>query len=360
MAAEQLQLIPRDSKDGQYVPYTIDFAHDQWTDEHFRFRLGRNAVNEPVMQKMAHAGTRARELLDHEWRIGKWLGDQGRDYVSTMLGHNPDAVPPFTVMTLRGEPLSRLSVPVDRETLRMLVAGLLHGLEVLRSCGVVHRRLNLDTLRWDGGSLQITDFTHAQYDGAGDTVSHGEDVYAAGLVIFHLYTGELPEDDPARMEQRLRGQDVLLRRLLAGESTGAERAVFGERTVFADRAEDRPDARELLERWTPGGRATTGLARAYRDREREGRRNFHELRARQHAYGQRHRGWTPPPRRRPWIVPKPQAARAGRARPRRLSDWTLVAPLRRPPLVRAAAAVTVVGVLVVGVLVVVAALRSLL
>ncbi|GAA2372923.1 serine/threonine-protein kinase [Nonomuraea africana] len=283
------------------------------------------------MQKLAYAGERARELLDHEWRIGKWLGDQGRDFLSTMLGHNPDSVPPYTVMTLRGSPLSELGAPVDRATLRMLITGLLNGLEALRTGGVVHRGINLDTLRWDGGALQISDFTRAEFDGAGDTVSHGEDVYAAGLVIYHLYTGELPEDDPLRMRDRLRAQDEPLRQLLGGE-----------RTVFAQRPQDRPDARELLERWAPAGHRAPARARAYRDREREGRRNFHDLRDRQRAYQERHRGWSPPPPRRPWIIPRPQSPRTTSGTTPRSAARRGTEPLPRPASLRVATGLVLV------------------
>lgn len=341
MAFEQLRLIPRDSTDGQLIPYAIDFTDFQSQDENFRFRLGRNGVNEPVMLKLAYAGERARELLDHEWRIGKWLGEQGRDFVSTMVGHNPTSVPPYSVMTFRGSPLSQMDLPLDRETLRRVITGLLNGLEVLRASRVVHRRINLDTLCWDGVALQITDFTRAELDGTGEAVWHGDDVYAAGLVIYHLYTGELPEDDPSAMRARLAGQDGPLRELLGGRNRRPGTDWGGE--VFADRAEDRPDARVLLDRWGDGApRPPLRQARAYEEREREGRRNFAELRARQHAYHRRYHDWAPS-----WyqpIVPRPVSPQSSRTPHSRFVTPPFVTP--DPVVVGAVTVAVILGVLI--------------
>jgi serine/threonine protein kinase len=226
--------------------------------------------------------------IDNEILAGRRLHElaRGSGYppeLACLYGDYDDKVPvadPFTLFEpYRGEPLRtvvRRLFPAQQEAVQ---TGLLTALCWLASAGLAHRCLNPDTVLWDGERVQLTAFSEATVFGASrtpisgrldwvareqrpgeayGTVGPGDDVWAAGRLIFYVRTEGEELHNRAQLTQL--GLDQLLH------------GVFGE-------PEQRPAASELLERM--GLRDT--VPRLPEDvRIREGRRRFLTVRGRKH------------------------------------------------------------------------------
>lgn len=295
MAVERLRLVPAGAVDGMPVPYEIDFDGDQRILQGLRLRFGRNCINGPVVQKIVDksapdGGAAALALLEREREVGVWLGRKGGELISKSVGHAFDEEPPFIVTTYRGRTLADLARDRERwppppEVARKMIFDLLHGLNTLRICKVTHRRIGMDTLRWDGTTLQIADLGHAKMEGSlNGAARHVDDVRDAGAVIFQIYTGEPPPDDPVELRRRLATQEDETLHSLLVRYHPISRAI--ESDVFAHEPSLRPTARVLLDRWSAKPRVTGRVD--YRERERRIRSEFAALRERQRAYQRAH------------------------------------------------------------------------
>ena len=128
--------------------------------------------------------------------------------LSRLIGYDIDSVEPFVLHAMPpGEPCALHAGRLALAPLGAFQRGLVHGLELLAAAGVVHGELGPDTVRWDGRTVQIDDFGGAsvvgerrsgprrcawaspeQTAGTG-RASASDDVWSAGLVIFHVATG---------------------------------------------------------------------------------------------------------------------------------------------------------------------------
>jgi hypothetical protein len=292
--SERLHLVLADQPGRGPQPYDVEFDGRQLTGPELRVRWGRNRLNEPVVQKLAHGGPPAHALLRREREIGMAL--RGRlaaggypSQLGLFLGHNADSLPPYLVATSRGESLAELAVtlPLPATLLAPVVQELVRALRWLSAARVVHGRIDLATLRWDGSGLQLVDFEHAVLEGepypacsccSGRVVeqrpaAHRDDVRDAGLVIYRLYTGE-GVGDAKEARDRLDLQDAPLRALLAD--------------VFDDRPDARPDARVLLRRLRLADPTRRGVPPVVEDRELRARARFRDIREGQRAFRATH------------------------------------------------------------------------
>ncbi|WP_433227123.1 hypothetical protein [Actinomadura formosensis] len=179
----------------------------------------------------------------------------GRPYprcVSRLVGYDADAAEPFALLEpLRGAEAGSFAGTLPTEQRRRFQVGLLRAVRLLNTAGIAHRAIGPGTVRWDGDDVQITDFSQAAPIGAPRTVAGAlpwqapeqrpetppgwdrgvigpnDDIWAAGLLIFYVLTGE-ELDDRARLAGRPE-----LETLLAG---------------VIDPPERRPGAQALLRR----------------------------------------------------------------------------------------------------------------
>jgi hypothetical protein len=199
------------------------------------------------------------DLLHNEIRIGlhliRMLAGAGRypRELSRLLGYNDRDDKPYLLLSERGRPLGQLpvSMPADSVILADLEAiaflnlvhlsfpmprgttvekflgwlptrkikkqlrfqaSLMRALALLDMAGVVHRRLDASTVRWDDPFAQVADFRHATLAGeprspvsvgswaAPEAHSKGiaappEDMWSAGLLITYLLTTRPPTQD---------------------------------------------------------------------------------------------------------------------------------------------------------------------
>ncbi|MXM65541.1 hypothetical protein GR925_19305 [Streptomyces sp. HUCO-GS316] len=185
------------------------------------------------------------------------------------------------------QPFLLLDPPRDARTLAERAGGLMlsaeqkkfesslfRALRLLERAGLVHRSIGPATVRWDGARVQLTDFSTAdrvgrprqrigsqpwvspeQHAGTGNN-DHRDDIWSAGQLVYFVAHSREPTGN--RMPP-IAGpvRDDLLK------------------DVFAERADQRPDARTMLRRiaasdpWDALGRPSDPLL--------EGRRRFVEL-----------------------------------------------------------------------------------
>lgn len=314
--SERLSLYLADDPNARRQPYEVHFDGPQIVRDGVRLRFGRNLRDEPVVQKIAVGGVPTEQLLAREARRGRGLyAAASKSYprqLGRFIGDNPEAERPYTLFTCYGRTLSEIiaaegALPFPPEALRRAVADLLAALAFLHTDRLVHGRLGLDTLRWDGEALQLGDFGHCVLEGE-ERVAPGpnppwdaprpaqerralraDDVYAAGLVVFLLGTGEgltdaqgLPES-AAGMRARLALQDAVIRNLLSDRDrrTGRE-----SDNAFADSPAARPDINTLVHRWRPPEQRPRQTAvREISAREAQAREDFSRLRERQYKFG---------------------------------------------------------------------------
>ena len=329
-------LVPARALAGIPASYLVNFNGQQRIAGGLRFRLGQSPHSGPVAQKVVVHGDPTREAaastrLLRERDIARYLGSRGGELFSRCVGYNFDQSPASALVTYHGRPLTELAAnetawPPDHATRTKMATDLLRGLELLRVAGVVHGNIDLDTLCWDGTTLQLTEFGHAALCGKypdDRPARHGDDILAAGRVIYQLYSGQVPPTDPAELRHQTEHvQDSELRDLFLQRDWVTGDVYY----VFAASAAERPTARMLLDRLDkrPHGTQWNQLV----ERDQRARASFRQLRERQqqvrHLYGDHgpqhfgpfrtaqpdHFGSAPggappvPPRRppRPWLV----------------------------------------------------------
>lgn len=300
MAEEVLKLVPASALGSDTVPYLVDFSGQQRLAAGIRYRFGQNALSGPVAYKIAVDGEAGRPRLERELEVARYLGTRGGELLSKCVGYNFDDSPSSALVTFRGRPLANLARdesnwPPGHTVRRKIITDLLQGLELLRVSRIAHGGIGLGTLHWDGTTLQITDFGQAALAGQypdGRAAHHGDDIRAAGRVIYQVHTGLPPPDDPWDLRQQLEQvQDAELRDLLLQRDlvAGTDRDY-----VFAENPDKRPTARTLLDRLDRRPRGVQWSQLVARDRAV--REEFRQLRERQHSFRAAYR---PPPSRRP-------------------------------------------------------------
>ncbi|GAA3591855.1 hypothetical protein GCM10022419_088370 [Nonomuraea rosea] len=159
------------------------------------------------------------DLLENEARMGaRLLTRLGRSYpveLPRLIGYSLDVAEPFVLLSdYRGEPVSRFSGALLIAEQRALQASLFRAVRLLSACGIVHRRIEPGTVRWDGSAVQVTDLSHATLIGArrlrlgeapyaspAQRAGHGraataDDLWSAGVVIYRTVTGREIADRP--------------------------------------------------------------------------------------------------------------------------------------------------------------------
>ncbi|GIE94624.1 hypothetical protein [Paractinoplanes rishiriensis] len=182
----------------------------------------------------AEAGRRERrlyDLLDNEIRViahlTRVIGGRCAE-LPTLVGYNVDVEEPFVLLRpYLGQPATEVVRALDPDRQREFQVGMLRVLHLIAGAGVVHGALSLDSLRWNGTTVQLVDFERAQlageprHTGSGPWQSperlHGvgltdarDDVWSAAVLIRELVLGPqalaAPADqaaDPERLRQRL-------------------------------------------------------------------------------------------------------------------------------------------------------------
>ncbi|GAA3683325.1 hypothetical protein GCM10022224_054860 [Nonomuraea antimicrobica] len=169
-----------------------------------------------VQRRVPRAAGREREylydLLENEARMGaRLLARLRRAYppeLPRLMGYSMDAEEPFVLLSdRRGEPVSRHFGALLIAEQRALQASLFRAVRILAACGIVHRRIEPGTVRWDGASVLLTDLGHAtlagdrrlrlgeppyacpaQREGTGHA-SSADDLWSAGMVLYRTVTG---------------------------------------------------------------------------------------------------------------------------------------------------------------------------
>jgi serine/threonine protein kinase len=212
--------------------------------------------------------------LRNEWRA---LGQLQHPNIvaATDAGDTADQIPFFVMERLEGEPLARrlrregrLSIPVALH----IAASVLEGLAAAHEIGIVHRDIkppNVFLVR--GGGVKLLDFGVAKFDNPAAQVvtAHGvaigtprymspeqangapidgrADLYATGLILFELITGQSPFEDARDTSDlivaHLAREAPRLASLLPGVSPELDQIVA---RLLAKDPRDRPsNAREL-------------------------------------------------------------------------------------------------------------------
>ncbi|MEV2277067.1 protein kinase [Nocardiopsis sp. NPDC049922] len=284
------------------------------------------ADEESVLLRLAvgHAGSardrgRAFTQLDDAILAGVRIARCARGVhppeITRLVGHHDDPVTPFAlVQPHTGQPIGELLgrrqlFDEERAAFR---DGLLNALSWLSAAEVVHRDLRPGTVLWDPErrTVQVCDLTSATVVGVPRAVAGTppwaspeqregtgwcdprDDVWSAGLLLFQVLTGH----------------DVEAEARLPLEDFGSLAAELGG--VFEYRAELRPSADDLLERFT--GRAPR--RRPVDTELSAGHRAFDERLRRRRAAAETDPGgrmspdWLiapepdPPPARRYWVL----------------------------------------------------------
>ncbi|MER6946750.1 hypothetical protein ABT294_22220 [Nonomuraea sp. NPDC000554] len=148
------------------------------------------------------------DLLENEARTARRLLDRlpgpYPPELPRLIGYSLDIEEPFILLwAYRGEPASAFAGHLLIDEQRAFAASLFRAVRMLSACDVVHRHITPDTVRWDGTGVQLTDLSLAtppgvprrpvgeapwaapgQRTGSG-TVTHGDDMWSAGMVVYH-------------------------------------------------------------------------------------------------------------------------------------------------------------------------------
>lgn len=204
-------------------PVTWEVEAEPWHDP-FERRLTLVVQGTKLIQRrVPRAEGREREylydLLENEARMGaRLLTRLRRAYpaeLPRLLGYSLDADEPFVLLSdHRGEPVTRHFGSLLIAEQRALQASLFRAVRILSACGIVHRRIEPATVRWDGTVVQLTDLSHAtlagdrrlrlgeppyaspaQRSGTG-VASTSDDLWSAGMVLYRTVTGREIADLP--------------------------------------------------------------------------------------------------------------------------------------------------------------------
>lgn len=299
LVSENLELYVPNELGRGLQRFEFRFDGDQFAGPDFRIRFGRDSQDTPVVQKIAHGGPGAYQLLQREVRIGRVLVQRigKNEYpvsLSRLIGYNPGKeenlgpLPPYAVFTYQRRTLLDLEseLPLRPELFRPVADGLIIALCYLQAAQVVHRHIRLETVRWNGTTVQLADFEHAaaEWDATPGAVGEApwdspeqrsgaasadcrDDVYAAGLLLARLATGqEFADDEQAR--ESIARMDLTQQHLL--------------RDTAAEYRRDRPTAHELRKRRKLAD-PLNPMLRASRGHESEARARFATLRQRQRS-----------------------------------------------------------------------------
>lgn len=311
MAEERIQLVPSNTLTAVPVPYVINFDGLQRQAAGTKYRLGHNAFSGPVAHKVAVERQDAEPRLRRELEVARFLGPRGGELLSKCLGYNFDNGTSWTVVTYRGQPLAKFvhdasNWPLAHPLRTKIITDLLQGVELLRVSRIVHGSINLNTVHWDGTTLQIVDFGQAALRGTypdGRPAHHGDDILGAGRIIYQVHTGQPPPEDPVALREQIEQvQDVELRDLLLRRDlvTDTDRDY-----VFAPAPDRRPTARALLDRLDrrPHGVQWQQLMA----KENAIREEFRRLRVRQQRFRDLYLPWAAGQARAATAQPRPAA-----------------------------------------------------
>ncbi|MGW4064351.1 hypothetical protein ACWEGE_39110 [Amycolatopsis sp. NPDC004747] len=295
MVEERISLVPSRGLARAAVPYVIDFNGQRRQMGGIGYRLGNNAFDGPVAHKVAIDTVTAARYLRRELEVAKFLETRGGELLSKCRGYDFTGSPASTVVTYRGRPLSELARdpekwPLAQQHRRKIIGDLLAGVELLRVSSIVHGAIGMDTLHWDGSTLQIVDFGRAALRGEypdGRPAHHGDDVLAVGRVVYHVHTGQPPPDDPAELRRQIEQvHDTELRDLLLNRDLVAGVDID---YVFAPSPDRRTTTRTLLSRLDKrplGVRPENLIAQ-----EQQVRAEFRALRERQAHFRAEYAAW---------------------------------------------------------------------
>jgi hypothetical protein len=229
--------------------FEFTFGYRQYIGPDYRLRLGRDSQGAPVVQKLAHNGRVAAVCLEREVSIGRTLirriGKSAYpEYLSRLVGYNPGKseesgfIAPYAVFTYQQDSLADLSgeLPLRPELFWSIAKGLVTALCYAQAAQVVHRNIRMETVRWDGTTVQLADFGHAvpewelnpprfgeapwdppeQCAGIGPA-SCRDDSYAVALLLARLATGQ-DFTDYAQARETIDRLDITQQRLLRAPS----------------------------------------------------------------------------------------------------------------------------------------------
>jgi hypothetical protein len=288
MAEETLALVPVGTLTGKRVNYLVRYTGSQVVRSGIRYRLGMNAGAPVVVKTVAPQAGAAqagmlRERLRREVAVSAGLRGRGGEWLGECLASDDPAHPSLTLANFSGTRLTDLirddaSWPLRHAARMKAIRDLIQGLNVLQVSCVVHGAIGLDTLYWNGSTLQINDFGLASQEGMhpdGSPASHAEDIIAAGRVIYHVYTGQPPPIDPADLRLQVKElQGPWLRDLMFLRDPASR----DERYVFSPDPATRPTAQAMLAQLTgPHGIQAATIAK----RDQQVRDSFRALRQEQ-------------------------------------------------------------------------------
>jgi hypothetical protein len=249
---------------------------------------GSVLVQHWVPRTLAVGSSPVLAALENEIRAGTRLARRyAENYPSELarlVGYDIDCPEPFLLLARpRGEPSAGSAGVLGLTALHTFQVALFRGLYMLAEAGIVHDGLDPETVRWDGTVAQLADFGSAtlareRRSGRADSpwaspqrradaslAVPGDDIWSAGLVVFHVATGR--DVSTLAGPPDLAGRPALAD-LLAG--------------VFAEQPADRPTAQAILHRLGAPAKAPPGQldnVAAFA----EGRREFDRLLAEKRA-----------------------------------------------------------------------------
>jgi hypothetical protein len=287
--AEQLCYL--DTRGHEVRDSAVEISTGDEADEYLRARTLRLSGGALVRQLYVDRtkGKEGYQRLDNEILAGLRLADQAghRHHpreCGRLIGYwDNDPVEPFALLEpYRQDSIERADIIglLSAEQLIQFQVSLLTGLKRLAEAGLVHCAIGPATVRWDRDHVVITGFSlaapagtmqrsqnayvWAQVDELTGVMHEGDDILAAGLLIYYVATGE-----------ELTGRAGLDRR------PDLKNTLEG---VFLNDPADRPSATELLDRL--GIHDPVASRRDGNRSLRAGAEEFEERRSAKHMVGQ--------------------------------------------------------------------------
>lgn len=254
MAEQQIPLVPSGARDGAPWPYPIMFANTSRVTAGVTYEFGSSPLDGPVVLKTAAKDSGAAVRLQRELDVARYLQTRGGERLSKCIGYSIVDSSFSTIVTYRGRPLVALvrdeaNWPLGHDLRMKIIDDLLQSVEMLRVSSIVHGAIELNTLHWDGNTLQLVDFGGAALCGRYPDerpAHHGDDVLAAGRVIYQVHTGQRAPDDDVELRRQIQHvQDDDLRKLLLHHDLVSDIDID---YVFAREPGMRPTSRVLLDR----------------------------------------------------------------------------------------------------------------
>jgi hypothetical protein len=199
------------SETAQCGPWTD--THDGRRERQLVFGAGRLAVSQTMIPApLGREQPWIYDAVDNEVRCGIHLVRRFRQAYPVELlrlyGYNLDVDPPFILHEPpRGRPVAaqrgRLFLPAQES----FGISLFRGVALLADAEIVHGAIAPDTVRWDGRAVHVCGFGHAVLAGepwqrreispftgperqrGTGPAAHTDDLWAAGVLIYHIATG---------------------------------------------------------------------------------------------------------------------------------------------------------------------------